>query len=388
MHESSKAAIQRSVALILMKYNDYVGARNKLLEARTSDPGLEYIDELIKVCDMVCAVNSQGSGISWCSVLGINNTADQDDIEFGYKELMRTLEPVKNKFPEIQSALGLIGKAYSEFDSRGAASLFTVGQFLAVYDQEKMPRVYAQIIGIESCYKKETNSTDNILYVRWLRPAPTNPDERKWHEAGLPVSCGFFKIDSVGKCDIGAISHLVSSFREYHYSDKLFELYPQEGEVWALYEEWKPFDWCSDPKTGKGCKFSLVEILSDYSAAAGFKVASLGKVAGYSTIFRRSGESYHIDASKLFGFSHDIPVRSTGDMKGLFAGTVLDLDPLSVPKDVVVDTVAAEFSNGSSSIMHQNSFLVYDLGTKKVGVTRKYRMSSKYHNILSSKSLL
>ncbi|RZC85551.1 hypothetical protein C5167_041734 [Papaver somniferum] len=41
-------------------------------------------------------------------------------------------------------------------------------------------------------------------------------------------------------------------------------------------------------------------------------------------------------------------------MGGLFSGMVLDLDPLSIPENVFVDTVAAEVSNGSS-IKHQNS---------------------------------
>ncbi|KAI3897031.1 hypothetical protein MKX03_015855 [Papaver bracteatum] len=208
-----------------------------------------------------------------------------------------------------------------------------------------MPRLYVKISRIERRYKKETNSTEEVLYFRWLRPAPVNADEKKWHEAGLPVSCGLFKTDGnkIDKCDKVVFPHLVSSFQEYVTQKVLFELYPQAGEVWAVYKDWKPFDWCSDPKTRKECKFLLVETLTDYSPAAGVNVASLGKVAGYSTIFRRTGLSYQIAASKLFGFSHNIPVRSTGDMKGLFAGTVLDLDQLSIPKDVVVDTVAAEF---------------------------------------------
>ncbi|KAI3891629.1 hypothetical protein MKX03_008561, partial [Papaver bracteatum] len=212
-----------------------------------------------------------------------------------------------------------------------------------------MPRLYARIDRIERHYKKETNSTENALYVRWLRPSPVNPDEKKWHEAGLPVSCGFFKLDRFGIA-IGSrpvFSHLISSFHEYHYSNENFELYPREGEVWALYKEWKPFDWCSNPKSRKGCKFLLVEILSDYSKAAGVKVASIVKVAGYRTIFRRSGLSYQIAARNLFGFSHNIPVRSAGDMRGLFSGMVLDLDSLSIPEDAVVDTVAAEFGGGS-----------------------------------------
>ncbi|KAI3955776.1 hypothetical protein MKW98_006136 [Papaver atlanticum] len=580
----TEAVVRRWVALILMKYNDYDGAKKKLIEAQTSYPGLEYVDELIKLCDIACTAESQGSGIDWYSVLGIMKTADVSDIEYKYTDLMRTLEPVKNKFPEIQSALGLIEKAYSEFGSRRAASLvpygsvkpldiahsetvnidsgatsqsssgtkrivsedsdnsslicnsgkqplkrvrslggidcefidetqsldkhlgkvygqeassdtainktrvnetegsenlmkaihkepaletqnvkklitysrrrylsprtynleidrssrenvgnltakhdeekvaevidlendgvslgedycefvaetqslnklsgkvcgeevssdiakrsnrsnevegslgrlsgrvvksivynykkhggFAVGQFFAVYDQEKMPRLYAKVTRIERRYKKETNSTEEVLYFRWLRPAPVNADEKKWHEAGLRVSCGFFKTDGnkIDKCDKVVLSHLVSSFQEYRYSEELVELYPQAGEVWAIYKDWKPFDWCSDPKTRKGCKFLLVEILSDYSTAVGVK----------KTIFRRSSLSYQIAARNLFGFSHNIPVRSAGDMKGLFAGTVFDLNPLSIPGDVIVDTVAAEFSNGSS-IKHQTS---------------------------------
>ncbi|KAI3873946.1 hypothetical protein MKW98_001595, partial [Papaver atlanticum] len=128
------AARRRSTALTLMKHNDYVGARKKLLDARTAYPGLEYIDELIKVCDIVCAaeVQLQRSGIDWYAVLQTNKTASDSDIEFQYTELIRTLEPIKNKFPEIQSSLGIIEKAYSvlsdkekryEFDWKRAGSL-------------------------------------------------------------------------------------------------------------------------------------------------------------------------------------------------------------------------------------------------------------------------
>ncbi|MCL7050461.1 hypothetical protein MKW94_003904 [Papaver nudicaule] len=493
------AAIRRSVALILMKRNDYVSARNKLLDARRSYPELEYLDELIKVCDMVCTAES-ASGIDWYSVLQTNKTASEADIEFKYTELMRTLEPAKNKFPEIESALGIIEKAYGVFlkrekrcenkyrratsldpsaslrpldaaqsetvnrkrktasqsssgskrivnkgsdksnpicnsheqplkrvrslcgdewkvtaesqslskqrgkvcsqetnwdtadlneveDSLGRSSgspvkamphrepglkfydldnhrnadVFAVGQVLAFYDQEKMPRLYGQINRIESCHQKETNSTVKTLYLRWLRPAPINQDEKKWHEVGLPVSCGFFKLGDgkTDKCSIVAgsrlvFSHLVAPFQEDCYSKDLYQIYPREGEIWALYKEWKPFDWCSDPRTRKGCKFQLVEILCDYHIDAGVKVEFLVKVAGDETILQRSGFSFHIGARYLFGFSHNIPVRYAGYMGGLFPGNIIELDPLSMPEDVDLDTVPAESGNRSRA-NHQNS---------------------------------
>ncbi|KAI3929427.1 hypothetical protein MKW92_010454 [Papaver armeniacum] len=264
------------------------------------------------------------------------------------------------KSNKVEGSLGrLSGSIVKSIHQKAGA--FGIGQFLAFYDQEKMPRLYARISKIESCYSEETKNTENTLYVRWLRPAPINPDEKKWHEVGLPVSCGFFKLDSdeIDQCNIvvgdhPVISHVVTSFQEHRYSNELVELYPREGEVWALYKEWKPIDWCLDPKTRKGCKFHLVEVLNDYSAENGVMVACLVKVAGHETIFRRSGLSFQIAAQYLFGFSHNVPVKSTGDMGGLFSGMVLDLDPLSIPEDVFVDTVAAEVSNGSS-IEHQNS---------------------------------
>ncbi|MCL7024967.1 hypothetical protein MKW94_014782 [Papaver nudicaule] len=540
-----EAAI-RSDALILMKHNDYMGARKTLLDARKSYPELEYIDELIKVCDIVCTAESQSqaSEIDWYAVLQTSKTANESDIESRYKELIRTLEPIKYKFLEVQSALGILEKAYGvlsnnekcyEFDWRRAAGLptcpsvnkldiahsetvnrnggaasqsssgtkrnvsersdesnkiynspqqplkkirnlggeplainlkaaslnlsgirridsegsdrnnlicnsqkqplkrarslggedcevidethspnkfigdvyvrkgnletakrksglnevedslgrssgspvkamvhkeacphfsnlsyqrmadvFAVGQFLAFYDQEEMPRLYARIDRIESCYKKETNTMGNTLYCRWLRPAPINRDEKKWHKAGLPVSCGFFKLhtDRIDTRKIGSFpffSHQVSSFRECDYSKGLFELYPREGEVWALYKERKPFHWCSNPRTRKGCKFHLVQILSDYTAEAGVKVAILVKVAEYETIFRSSSLSCQIAGRHMFGFSHNIQVRYAGNMGGLFSGVVFDLDPFSIPDAVVVDTVEAEFGNCSES---------------------------------------
>ncbi|KAI3848718.1 hypothetical protein MKX03_025092 [Papaver bracteatum] len=121
-----EAAVRRTVALILMKHKDYVGARRKLLDAQKSYPGLEYIDELIKVCDIACTAESQRKcGSDW-------QTANESDIECEYTELVRSLEPFKNKFPEIQSAFGIIKKAYCvlsdrekrrEVDSERAANL-------------------------------------------------------------------------------------------------------------------------------------------------------------------------------------------------------------------------------------------------------------------------
>ncbi|KAI3893090.1 hypothetical protein MKX03_035880 [Papaver bracteatum] len=259
---------------------------------------------------------------------------------------------------EVEGSLGRVSGSIVKTVVHKAGT-FAVGQFLAFYDQEKMPRLYAQINQIESCYSEETKSTENTLYIRWLRPAPINSDEKKWHEVGLPVSCGFFKLDSdeidQGNLVVGnhpVISHVVTSFQEHRYSDELVELYPREGEVWALYKEWNPFDWCLDPETRKGCKFHLVEVLNDYSTENGVTVACLVKVAGHETIFQRSGLPFQIAARYLFGFSHNIPVKSTGDMRGLFSG--IDLDPLSIPENVFVDTVAADV-NIDSSIKHPNS---------------------------------
>ncbi|KAI3942947.1 hypothetical protein MKW98_005459 [Papaver atlanticum] len=470
-----EAAVRRSVALILMRNSDYVGAKNKLLEARNIFQEVEFIDELITICDIMCIAELPVSEIDWYSVLQTDKGADESVIETNYENLIGTLEPMKSKFPGIESALGLIDKAYNVLSGRenchkpcgsgkqlervanngretsdenssgpkriasqgsdksdvicssgeqpskrvksldeddcviiaetqildtprgkvctlnkvgtslrsssgnsspllksmdhhqpwlnnGKAENFEFGQIWAAYDKEKMPRKYARINRIESSYNEETNSTESTLYVRWLRPAPINADEKKWHQAGLPVSCGYFNLDSVKivKCNLVVFSHLVTSFQEYPYSNELVELYPREGDVWALYKDWNPFDWCSNPKTRKGCKFQIVEILSGSSKESGIKVASLVRVAGYRNVFRRLGIdgadiSGLISPRNLFVFSHKIPAyRFRGDGRGIFSGILLKLNPFAIPEDAAVDTVAEElpseggFSNGSS----------------------------------------
>ncbi|KAI3911543.1 hypothetical protein MKW92_052412 [Papaver armeniacum] len=155
-----------------MKHKDYVGARRKLLDAQKSYPGLEYIDELIKVCDIACTAESQRKGGSdWHLVLQTNKTANESDIEFEYTELVRSLEPVKYKFPEIQSAFGIIEKAYCMLsdrekrcgvDSRRAASLGSCGSVKPLDIANKGKRVEADEPMVDAAFvavSVETNVT-------------------------------------------------------------------------------------------------------------------------------------------------------------------------------------------------------------------------------------
>ncbi|KAI3946736.1 hypothetical protein MKW98_003299 [Papaver atlanticum] len=79
------AVVRKTLALILMKNNDYVGARKNLIDARALYPGLEYIDEMIKVCDIICSADSQGSEIDWRLVLGINKTTNEHNVWESWK---------------------------------------------------------------------------------------------------------------------------------------------------------------------------------------------------------------------------------------------------------------------------------------------------------------
>ncbi|KAI3927335.1 hypothetical protein MKX01_027566 [Papaver californicum] len=476
-----EAAIrEKSIAIGLMKSNDYMGARNKLLDPRNTSPGLQNINELITVSDIMCTAQFQlpGSGIDWYWILQTTKTVDDSVIDFKYTNLITFLEPIKGKFPGVESAIELINKAYDvlldrqkrqEFDAKRSASwgpcgavepldkaypketeatsqsssgpkrtvsecsgksnlicsgreqplkrvrsaseddckviaenqalinrvvantcsqqaspdsaftkarfnkvekcllssfgspsssrkamvhkeptlefydfannrradVFAIGHIWAAYDQEKMPRNYARINSIENIYNKETNSKEITLY-EWLRPAPLNVDEKKWHEAGLPICCGYFMQEkfNIDKCNMMVGGRPVFS----HF----------KGKYGHCIKDWKPFDWCNDPKTRKGCKFQLVEILTGYSKQAGVKVAPLVKVAGFTRIFRRqeiqgSDFSYQISAPKSFIFSHNIPAfRFAGEKRGSFSGMVFELDPFSIPEDVVVETIAAK----------------------------------------------
>lgn len=139
---------------------------------------------------------------------------------------------------------------------RGVNS-FVVGQIWAAYDEEKMPLRYARINSI--------NRFPFSLHISWLRPAPRSPDERRWLKVGLPVACGNFELErnEAMTTEVKMFSHIVSCLATS--PPDPIDILPKENEIWAIYKDWTPRKWCSDPEERKGCTLQMVEILTSYS---------------------------------------------------------------------------------------------------------------------------
>ncbi|PIA32780.1 hypothetical protein AQUCO_04300012v1 [Aquilegia coerulea] len=242
------------------------------------------------------------------------------------------LEAVKN----LACKKKLVFEAkYCDFDCGRKPEVFKVGQIWAAYDQENLPRRYAWIRWVI----KEDGHLPFEVGVTWLKPVPITENEKRWCEVGLPVVCGGFSLPGDIKIvsEQGVFSHMISQFLK----SEQVEICPKKGEVWAVFENWRPFDWCKDPKTRKGCGYLMVEIVMEYSKNVGITVARLEKVAGFQSIFQRcmdvaGGSTFTVPASHLLRFSHNVPAYRFrgGEIDEVLAG-MLELDPSVVPVDSV-----------------------------------------------------
>ncbi|XP_042491198.1 uncharacterized protein LOC122070999 [Macadamia integrifolia] len=245
---------------------------------------------------------------------------------------------------------------YYNFNNNRKAEAFSVGQVWAAYDQENMPRRYHRICGfIMKPFQ---------LRFTCLKPIPGCADEKKWCAVGLPVACGAFELD-MGAVMVGGaskFSHVVSQVATV--TEQPVEIYPRKGEVWAIYRDWEPFEWCKDPKTRKGYRLQIVEIVASFSKQAGVRVVCLEKVDGFRNIFQRhqdngSKSCFQIPGTHSYTFSHIVPAFrfAGGEMNGISAG-MFELDPLAVPAELVqgmAKPLGKENSSDCSTFTHSPS---------------------------------
>ncbi|KAL5979460.1 hypothetical protein ACLOJK_019364 [Asimina triloba] len=223
---------------------------------------------------------------------------------------------------------------FFHFEDNTKLEHFAAGQIWAAYDTENMPRYYAQIAKIVSPQSK--------LYITCLKPEPKSMNEKSWLEAGFPFCCGSFSLkqNELTQGSLMQFSHMLTLATSL--TTEQFEIYPKEGEVWAIYRNCS-IQWCSDPGLRNGCEYEMVEILSDYSIIEGVRVAYLMRVDGFRNIFQRyiskkNDMVSQIPATKLFVFSHNVPSWrfKGGEMVGISKG-MLELDPSAVPNNLVQD---------------------------------------------------
>ncbi|KAJ4974241.1 hypothetical protein NE237_007415 [Protea cynaroides] len=224
---------------------------------------------------------------------------------------------------------------FYDFENNKKAEVFEIGQIWAAQYQAYVPHHHAQI---NTNLKSEMN-------VTWLKPVPVTADERRWCEAGLSVACGSFYLDpDMSEKRVTCpflFSHLCSW--THGITEEQFEIYPKKGEVWAIYKDWDLTEWSLNPKIAEGCRFEIVELLTDYSKYVGAHVACLIKIDRFRSVYQRCTNegnqiSFCITPDNLYIFSHNIPMFRFmgGEMQGVMAG-MLELDPLALPDKAAQD---------------------------------------------------
>jgi hypothetical protein len=86
-----------------------------------------------------------------------------------------------------------------------------------------------------------------------------------------------------------------------------FKIYPQKGDVWAVYSKWKP-----QPDTTCDCHPVLV--VSPFNEKTGIVIAPLYRLEGYKSVFyvKEEEDVQCIPSREVTRFSHQIPAHHLG----------------------------------------------------------------------------
>jgi hypothetical protein len=213
---------------------------------------------------------------------------------------------------------------------------FKKGQVWAIYDDDGMPRHYGLIDEVVSVNPFKVN-------LSWLDLQRYGDEVLIWEKMGLHVSCGRFKVARTMIIDsVNIFSHAVECERE---AREVYRIYPKKGSVWALYNK------ATLGAEGRNLSASderchdIVVLLTTYSEMHGLSMASLEKVDGYKTVFKRREIGCHavrlLEKDDIWLFSHQIPSRKfSGDEVADNLKDCWELDPASLPSNLL--TVGGE----------------------------------------------
>ncbi|XP_071702421.1 uncharacterized protein [Rutidosis leptorrhynchoides] len=288
-----EALREKSEAEKLIIANEYIAARTKLKKAQQLFPALDHVSPMLSVCEILSASTNiiPGYKTDYYWVLQLMPSSTFTDITCQYQKLVSLLQPIKYKFPATELALKLLQEAYSvlsdkkkrvTFDiKRGSSSSEMISEGYKGQDTDINSDSLAQeqdFYAFDNCRTFDLIETKDIwavhcnltapftgsryaqigkksggqVEVTWLKPIPITEGERRWFDAGLPVACGSFYLDSESSGTIeskGVFSYKCSW--NSGVTEELFEIYPKKGEVWAVYDSFDRVEW----------SYNLVEIL-------------------------------------------------------------------------------------------------------------------------------
>ncbi|KAH9625674.1 hypothetical protein KSS87_000067 [Heliosperma pusillum] len=222
------------------------------------------------------------------------------------------------------------------FDNDRLENCFKENQVWAGYDNDDgMPRFYALI--------HEVTSVGGFkMRLSWLNSrSNTEFGVLDWVGRGFRKTCGDFWVGKHETDDrLNSFSHKVKW-------DKgprgVIQIYPREGEIWALYRNWSP-DWNRDTSNEIRHAYEMVEVVQDYKQEEGVYVAPITKAPGFRTVYCEQPDPKvltHIPKEEMFRFSHRVPHHIlTGSEKPNAPKGFVELDPAATPAHLLHETTA------------------------------------------------
>ncbi|KAL3837743.1 hypothetical protein ACJIZ3_022334 [Penstemon smallii] len=221
---------------------------------------------------------------------------------------------------------------FHDFDLDRSENSFGDNEVWSAYDDnDGMPRFYALI-------SKVISTEPFRLRVSWINSKTTTEfSSMEWVGSGFYKTCGEFRVGKYVNCkSINSFSQKVNWSKNQRGSILIF---PQKGDVWALYTNWSP-DWNESTPEDVVHKYDMVTVLDDYNEEQGISVAPLVKVIGFKTVFRPNSENpemiKRIPKEEMFRFSHRVPHHLLTGQEGENAPKgCLELDPAATPLELL-----------------------------------------------------
>ncbi|KAK9672492.1 hypothetical protein RND81_12G103800 [Saponaria officinalis] len=217
------------------------------------------------------------------------------------------------------------------FDHDRLQHCFKENQVWAAYDNDDgMPRFYALIHEV-------TRSDPFKLKLSWLNSRSTTEfGSLDWVGHGFTKTCGDFWVGRHETSNrLNSFSHKVKWGKGPR---GVIQIYPREGEIWALYRNWSP-DWNKDTPEKTRYSYEMVEVLEDYSEKHGVSVCPITKADGFRTVYNKQRNAKvlrHISKEEMFRFSHRVPHHIlTGGEKPNAPKGLIELDPAATPLDLL-----------------------------------------------------